>query len=71
MPEITIIIMQDSIYKLQLVTSLFHTNSYSQCCIRLLLTVLGNSCHYSSIHRKLGISDICEIGINFQLQKQY
>lgn len=32
-------------------------NSHPQCCIRLPFTVLGNSHHYSSIHRKLGLSD--------------
>lgn len=33
------------------------TNSHPQCCIRLPFTMLGNSLHYSSIHKKLGISD--------------
>lgn len=45
------------------------TNSHPQCCARLPFTVLGNSCHYSSIHRKLGVSENI-YGINFQLWKR-
>lgn len=33
------------------------TNSHPQCCARFPFTVLGNSRHYSSIHRKLGVSE--------------